>query len=203
MGVTVIQWNFFLKSVNTLQSKKNILLTFDDGPHPHYTPQILNLLDIYKVKAIFFVIGEQAEKYPYLLKEIVDKGHIIGNHSYSHAKAFDLFSMGQLLADVQKANKAIKSCGITTPKYFRPPFGITNPRIAKLVKESGMKSVGWSFRSFDTTKQTNTKIIQRIKSQVKGGDILLFHDRVERTIEILEIALPWLIERFDLSSNKL
>jgi len=92
-GVTKIEKNFFLDSINHLSHKKRVLLTFDDGPHPEYTPQILQILDKYQTKAVFFVIGKNAEKYPDLLKEIYQRGHIIANHSYSHDTLFDIFSI--------------------------------------------------------------------------------------------------------------
>lgn len=200
-GVINIHWNFFAKSINGLEDSKRLLLTFDDGPHPKFTPQILDLLDQYQIKAIFFVIGKNAEKYPKLLKEIGDRGHLIGNHSYSHASTFDIFSVNKMKDDVEKANQLIKSITNKKPVYFRPPFGITNPRINKLIKQTRMTSVGWSFRSYDTTKRSNEQIIQQMKKNIKGGEILLFHDSMERSIKLLETSLPWMVEQFELTSN--
>jgi len=200
-GVVNIHWNFFTKSMNRLKDSKHLLLTFDDGPHPKSTPKILDLLDEYHIKAIFFVIGKNAEKYPELIKEIGDRGHQIGNHSYSHAPTFDIFSVKKMVLDVEKANKLIESITGKKPEFFRPPFGITNPRINKLVKQSKMVSVGWTFRSYDTTKRSNAQIINQMKRNIKGGEIILFHDSMQRTIGLLESSLPWLIENFELTDK--
>ncbi len=202
-GVVNIHWNFFFISINKIKDDKKILLTFDDGPHPEITPQILDILDNYHVKAIFFVIGKNVKKYPDLLKEIGDRGHLIGNHSYSHSSTFDFFSVPKMLEDVKDANKLIESITSKKPEFFRPPFGITNPRIRKLLRKTSMISVGWSFRSYDTTKRSNERIIQHMKKDLKGGEILLFHDSMKRSIKLLETSLPWLVEKFDLSSNEL
>lgn len=203
LGVVNIRLNFFLTSTQRLKENNQVLLTFDDGPHPVYTPLILDLLDQYQAKAIFFVIGEHAEKSPLLLAEIKSRGHIIACHTWSHAHLFDIFSVKKMVAEVEKTNQLIEQLTGETPVYFRPPFGITNPRIAKLIKKTGMKSVSWSYRSFDGSNRKNEVILKSIKNKIKGGEILLFHDNRLRTIELLQQALPWLSERFDLNSNKL
>ena len=202
-GVVNIRLNFFLSSIQKMKDKNQVLLTFDDGPHPVYTPLVLDLLDQYQAKAIFFVIGKHAEKAPLLLEEIKYRGHIIGCHTWNHHHLFDIFSVKEMVAEVEKTNQLIEKIIGEKPQYFRPPFGITNPRIAKLVKKSGMKSVSWSFRSFDGSKRENEAILKNMKSSVKGGEILLFHDNRMRTIELLQEGLPWLSERFDLNSNNL
>jgi peptidoglycan/xylan/chitin deacetylase (PgdA/CDA1 family) len=201
--VTLIHWNFFTKSVCSLSNNKRILLTFDDGPHPEYTPQILDILEIYQIKAIFFVIAKNAELYPELLKEISNRGHLIGNHSYSHAASFDVFSTKKMVFDIEKANDIIESICNIRPKYFRPPYGITNPRIHRLIKICGMISVGWTFRSYDTTKRTDKQIIKKMKRKMRGGEIILFHDSMERTPHLLESCLVWLTENYNLNNNEL
>ncbi|NPD45288.1 MULTISPECIES: polysaccharide deacetylase family protein [unclassified Lentimicrobium] len=203
LGVVNIRLNFFLPSIQKIEDTSKVLLTFDDGPHPVYTPLVLDLLDQYQAKAIFFVIGKQAEEAPLLLEEIKSRGHIIGCHTYSHHHLFDIFSEKKMLAEVEKTNKLIEQIAGEKTQFFRPPFGITNPRIANLIKKSGMKSVAWSFRSFDGSRRTNEVILKSIKNKIKGGEILLFHDNRLRTIALLQQALPWLSEHFDLNPNKL
>ena len=200
-GAFIIQWNFYIKSIHSLYDTKKVLLSFDDGPHPQFTLPILNLLDRYEAKAIFFIIGEQAEKYPDLVKEICRRGHIIGNHSYTHSFGFDFFPIERMEDEVLKTNEILEKLSGEQPVYFRPPYGVTNPRIHRLVVNSGMVSIGWSFRSYDTTKRSNKHIISRIKKNIKGGEILLFHDRMERTYEILKEVLPDLSERFELDAE--
>jgi peptidoglycan/xylan/chitin deacetylase (PgdA/CDA1 family) len=202
-GVTQIEKNFFIDSINHLSDSKRVLLTFDDGPHPEHTPQILRMLDKYQVKAVFFVIGKNAEKHPDLLKDIHQRGHIIANHSYSHDSLFDVFSTKKMISDVEQAQMVIDKTLGFKPVYFRPPFGITNPRIKRLIKHTSLISVAWSFRSYDTGKQTNDQIFSRLKQEIKGGDILLFHDTQERTLGLMELVLPWLGENYDITKNDL
>ncbi len=202
-GVVDIRLNFFLPSIQKLENKKQVLLTFDDGPHPVYTPLILDLLDEFNAKAIFFVIGEQVGKSPLLIEEIQSRGHIIGCHTWSHHYLFDIFSVNKMIEEVTKTNQLLEQLTGEKPEYFRPPFGITNPRIAKLVKKTGMKSVAWSFRSFDGSKRKNDTILNAIKKNVNGGEILLFHDNRLRTVELLKLALPILYESYSLDSNDL
>lgn len=200
-GVIDIRSNFYLKSIQKLEIKKKVLLTFDDGPHPIYTPLILDLLDEFQVKAMFFVIGDQVEKSPLLVQEMKKRGHMIGNHSWSHSSYFDFYSVNKMIMEVNRTNQVIAEIIGEKPLYFRPPFGITNPRIAKLIKNTGMKSVLWSFRSYDTTKRSNQRIIDQVKKEIGGGDILLFHDPIPRTYGVLKEILPWLKEKYDLNNS--
>lgn len=201
LGSIIIRWNFYTHSLTQLKDKSSILLSFDDGPDELNTIKILNLLDKYQAKAVFFLIGVHIEKYPILVKEIQSRGHIIGNHSYSHYNKFPIFSVNKMLGEIEETNDLIERAIGEKPQYFRPPFGVTNPRINRLLKRSGMKSVAWSYRSFDGGNRPKTKIIQDIKRKIKGGEILLFHDNRVQTVEILEEVLPWLKERFNLNTN--
>lgn len=202
-GVVDIRLNFFLPSIQRFKDKNQVLLTFDDGPHPIYTPLVLDLLDQYQAKAIFFVIGKQVEESPLLIEEIRSRGHIVGCHTWSHHHLFDIFSVKKMIVEVEKTNQLLEEIIGEKPQFFRPPFGITNPRISKLVKKTGMKTVSWSFRSFDGGNRKNEDIIKALKKDVKGGEILLFHDNRMPTIALLQQALPWLDERFDLNYNDL
>lgn len=199
IGVTNITFDFYLPSIKKLKDNQQVLLSFDDGPDSMYTPLILDLLDQYQAKAMFFVIGKHVEKSKLLLKEIHDRGHIIGNHSWSHSNYFSIFRMDRMIKEVKQSNDMIEEIIKEKPIYFRPPFGITNPRIAKLVRKTGMKSVSWSFRSYDGANRPNEKIFSLLKKEIKGGEILLFHDNRAATYELLKEVIPWLKERFDLN----
>ncbi len=166
------------------ENKARIQLSFDDGPHPTITPQILRILKKYNQKALFFCIGKNIEKYPETAKQIVQEGHKIGNHSYSHAYTFDFFSVKKVQKELQKTNEIIEKITGTECTVFRPPYGVTNPNIAKAVKNLNMQAVGWSIRSLDTLGDKES-IKNRIK-KAKPGDIILFHDTKENTPEILE-----------------
>lgn len=191
-GAIHIQRNFYFKSENSLSDKNAVLLTFDDGPHPDFTPQILDLLDQYNRKALFFLIGKNAEKYPDLVRLIVSKGHQIGNHSYSHHALFDLFSARKMYEEIEQTNKLLEKLSSQKTLYFRPPYGVTNPTLKNAYKKSGLKSIGWTFRSFDTGKKSGREIAKLIQKKIRGGEILLFHDNRERSVETLKIALPYL-----------
>jgi len=201
LGSVFIQLNFYIKSLTKLQDKKSVLLTFDDGPDKINTPKMLDILDQYNAKAAFFVIGDRIVQHPNLVMEIHQRGHIIGNHSYSHSNRFPIFSVNKMLGELEETNDLIERITGEKPKYFRPPFGVTNPRFARLLKRSGMISVAWSYRSFDGGNKPKAKIVQDIKQKIKGGEILLFHDNRAQTLVILEEVLPWLSQNFELNTN--
>jgi len=200
-GVVFIKANFYLNSIQKLKNKNQILLSFDDGPDPALTPLILDLLDQYDAKALFFIIGNRAEKFPAVIKEIQARGHIIGNHSWSHHHYFDFFSVNKMIVEVERTNELLQQILGEKPLYFRPPFGITNPRIRRLVEKTGMKSVSWSFRSYDTKSRSNERIIKKMRTDIKGGQILLFHDTIPRTYQILKEILPYLCKKYNLKSK--
>lgn len=191
-GSIFIQSDFYFKSVSKLSNPKAILLTFDDGPDPEITPQILELLDDYDRKAIFFLIGEKAKKYPELVKEIHKRGHSIGNHSYTHEKWFDMRSSAIMTKELEHTNSVLENSVGEKVAYFRPPYGVTNPNLKKAIKNTKLKSIGWSFRSLDTGKQSAEQISQRIEKGIKGGEILLFHDNRTKAVETLKLSLPFL-----------
>jgi len=191
-GSVFIKANFYFKSVKKLSNSKAILLTFDDGPDPEITPQILKLLEDYDRKAIFFLIGEKAKIYPELVKEIYEKGHGIGNHSYTHEKWFDMRSSATMTKELEETSSVLEESTGEKISYFRPPYGVTNPNLKKAIKATKLKSIAWSFRSLDTGKRSAEEISQRIEKEIKGGEILLFHDNRAKAVEILKSSLPFL-----------
>lgn len=184
-GSFQIKANYFVKSIHK-GNKKSIALTFDDGPDPEITPRILAVLKEKGVSATFFVIGEKAEKYPDLLKKIDEEGHIVANHSYSHNHLIGFFSKKRLNQDLVHCNEAIIAALGKTPVFFRPPFGVTNPRYAKVLKELKMQSIGWSLRSFDTRAKNKYQLIEKVISNLKRRDIVLLHDNRAVTADALE-----------------
>ncbi len=192
LGSIFINLNFYLKSDSKLKNKNAVLLSFDDGPDPLITPQILDLLRKYNRKALFFLIGEKVEKYPDLVKQIYEEGHWIGNHTYTHSLSFDWKSSKKMEAEIKRCNQAVKeTCGHSI-LIFRPPYGVSNPNLAKAVKRVGLKSVSWSFRSFDTGKKSAERISRKLKLKIRGGEILLFHDNREKSIAVLKQNMDFL-----------
>jgi len=156
------------------QETKNIFLTFDDGPSNPWTPQILDILKDFQIKATFFVCGKNIERYPKIAKRIVNEGHAIGNHSYYHSKIRS--STPLLLKDVEKTSEVILKITSTRSKIFRPPWGIVTPWLKRYLLKNGLKLILWDIEAHDW-KQPQAKIIsQRILSKAKSNSIILLHD---------------------------
>ncbi|PZF74170.1 polysaccharide deacetylase family protein [Taibaiella soli] len=184
LGSIYIRWNFYFKSYHSGKDKKQIALTFDDGPAAN-TAAILDILKAQNVPAAFFSIGKNAAANPELVKRWQTEGHVIGNHSYNHGFNFDWQSAKTMQAEIVQTNNTIASVIGKKPKLFRPPYGVTNPNLAKAVHRSGMHSIGWSLRSFDTKAKDADLLLKKILSQLKGGDIILLHDSMDVTRQIL------------------
>ena len=191
IGSFQIRWNYHLRSLNHNHqiSENYISITFDDGPHPEFTPKVLSLLKEYNAKATFFLIGKNAEMHPNFVHQILNEGHTVGNHSYSHSKNFGFFSAEKVAAELRQTNSILKKITGKEVKLFRPPFGVTNPNIKHALKKTGHLSIGWNKRSFDTTNLSEKRILRRITSNLKKGDIILLHDSSAKTVAVLEQLL--------------
>ncbi len=153
-----------------------VVLTFDDGPSMAYTPKILDILAKKGVKAVFFMVGMQVEKYPELAKRIVEEGHFVGNHTYGHITVPNT-SPPQLAAQIMRTNLVILQHTGVYPQYLRPPRGLYDMRMRRIAKLLGQDIVLWSISSQDWhPRATATGIIRRVVSRAAAGDIILFHD---------------------------
>ena len=179
-----------ISSVNT--SKKTVALTFDDGPMPGRTEKVLNVLNKFNAKATFFCIGNRITGNEILLNKIDGAGHLIGNHSYSHSNVFDLMNTKQMVSDLQSGNEEIKKAIGKTPLFFRPPYGVTTPSLAKACRKLNFDVIGWNIRSLDTTTKNKQKVVERVITRIKPGSILLFHDTVDGVELVLEEVLVYL-----------
>lgn len=195
MGSGLIGMNYHLKSFSSNKSLdgKKIAITFDDGPNP-YTEIVLDILKANNIQATFFCIGSQIEKYPEIFKRIIAENHIVGNHSYSHSNKIGLFSKEEMISEIETTNKIIFNYSGKKSNYYRPPFGVTNPNIAKALKITNHKVIGWNIRSLDTKIQSEEKILKRIKKRLSPGSIVLLHDTSEKTVRVLEQLLVILSE---------
>lgn len=173
---------------------KEVALTFDDGPAAP-TGIILDTLDKEKVKATFFLIGKHIAGNESLVKRMKDSGHSVGNHSFHHGTGFDWQSATAMQQELEQTNTAIESVTGTPVTLFRPPYGVTNPNLAKAVTRSGLKSIGWNLRSMDTIAKDETKLLRRMLRQVKPGSIILLHDRCAITANILPALIQELKKR--------
>ncbi|HVM89858.1 MAG TPA: polysaccharide deacetylase family protein [Puia sp.] len=185
-GSYFIEAGFYIRSVCSAKiNKKAIAITFDDGPSEKFTSKILEVLKENNVQASFFCIGNRIKENENLLKKIHHEGHIIGNHSYSHHFWFDLFSAKKMLDDMQSTDIEVKKNIGLSPKLFRPPYGVTNPNVKKAILKGEYSSVGWNVRSMDTVAKDKNKLLQKLKTSIKPGAIILFHDTCNITLDIL------------------
>ena len=195
-GAYFIGLNFHLKSLNHLNKNENkIALTFDDGPCNPQTFKTLETLKKHNVKATFFVIGKNISGNETVLKQMTEDGHAIGSHSYSHHFWIDLWGSKKLEADIEKSLHEIKNVTGQSVKLFRPPYGVTTPNFAYVLKKLNLKSVGWNVRSYDTSSSDINKILARVLQQTKNGSIILLHDRLEYMPDLLDKLIPALKEK--------
>ncbi|MEZ4801489.1 MAG: polysaccharide deacetylase family protein [Gelidibacter sp.] len=194
IGSFSMSWGLFLKAVtsNPKISGKKIAITFDDGPNLNYTPKVLQLLKDYDARATFFCIGKQVKKHPELLKSIVSEGHGIANHSYSHSVTIDFKSTEEWLTELKNTDEAIFNVTGLKTNLFRPPFGVTTPQLAKALKITGHKAIGWNIRSFDTAIKNSKTIVKRITKKIHPGAVILLHDNHDRVEMVLEQLLQFL-----------
>ena len=188
--------NFYMKPICSLKTnEKKVAITFDDGPEENNTHQILAVLEKFGIKAAFFCIGEQVSKNPDLVRTIDAMNHIVGNHSYSHSKWFDFYSKKKMKEELQRTEQVIEQTIGKKTKLFRPPFGVTNPALAKTVKDMNYIPVGWSIRSLDTrSSKRYRRIINRIVRKLKPGSIILLHDKHPDIALILENTLEYIMK---------
>lgn len=179
------------------QAKKTVSLTFDDGPHPKLTPMILDILKEYGVHATFFLIGENAERYPALVNRIRDEEHEIGNHTYSHLQATKA-DRARIEEDLLRCESVIGGISDIRPKVFRPPCGECDPVLGSLCESLGYRVVLWSIDTRDWSHLPSDQIVDAVLKNVKDGDIILMHDYIGQnspTPEALKKMIPALIAR--------
>lgn len=168
---------------------KYVALTFDDGPHPNVTPEVLQTLKEHDIKATFFMLGSQVEKYPETAAQVAREGHEIGNHTYHHPNLRKQ-TYAEMMEEVRKTNEKIELATGVTPELFRPPYGIYTNEVLDYAGTSGYSMVLWSVDSLDW-KHRNAEAIHRIVTQqIVNESIVLLHDIHATTAE----ALPALIQ---------
>lgn len=181
--------------MDSQSQRKRVALTFDDGPDNNTTPKILDILNQYNVPATFFLIGENAERYPAVVKRIFYEGHQVANHSWSHLRPTEL-SSSNFLWEVKQSSKVLQDyLRPSNPLYYRPPYGLlTNTQMGK-IREEGYLVISWSIDSLDWTKSTPKDIRDKVVDSIYPGAIVLMHsaggkDKRQSTVE----ALPDIID---------
>lgn len=193
-GSFTIRWNYHLEARHENPASADIALTFDDGP-TEYTAAVLDLLKEFNRKATFFLIGRQVEKYPELAKRIIAEGHTIGNHTYSHRKTTGFLNAREMEAEIRECDRAIQAVTSRKVKFYRPPFGVTNPSVKKAVQETGHTVMGWSIRSLDTVIREEENILNRILRRLEPGKVILLHDTSPKSVNVLRQLLQEMEER--------
>lgn len=151
-------------------------LTFDDGPDPEATPEVLDLLASHGARASFFCVGERVARWPGLTAEIARRGHRVENHTYGHLKRFSVLPPGAMAREIDRAQEAIREATGRAPGLFRPPAGLRNPWLEPLLAARGLELVTWTRRAYDTVRPGPERVAARLLAGLEAGDILLLHD---------------------------
>ncbi|MBS2967490.1 polysaccharide deacetylase family protein [Metabacillus sp. KIGAM252] len=181
------------------QPLRYVCLTFDDGPSS-YTAKILDILKTYQIRATFFIVGEEAKKFPDIIERISAEGHVIGNHTWSHPN-ITLLSKHELQREIHTASEQIEQIIHITPDLFRPPFGNIDDRASSIIKEMGMTTVLWNVAGKDWVQNMNAEALcQHIIARLKRHSIILLHDGDQHgsgprhnTVEALPSIIEYLI----------
>jgi peptidoglycan/xylan/chitin deacetylase (PgdA/CDA1 family) len=158
------------------RARGEIAITFDDGPDPEVTPQVLDMLEAHGARATFFCIAELAARHPQLCREIVARGHGLENHSRRHSHGFAFNGLGGFRRDLCAAQAAIVEAGGREPRFFRTPAGLRNPLLDPVLHELGLRLASWTRRGFDTRCDDPALVASLLTQGIAAGDILLLHD---------------------------
>jgi peptidoglycan/xylan/chitin deacetylase (PgdA/CDA1 family) len=183
------------------RTENKIALTFDDGPDPRFTPQILDLLKEYNIKATFFVMGSRAEAYPDLVRRMIAEGHIVGNHTYWHPNLVKVGDVGTLQTEVDRTENALANLVGYRTKLFRAPYGFLYNELVEKLRDLNYTVAGWSVDSLDWQETPPETIANNVLSNIHPGAVVLMHDGAEwdgdrtNTIRSLRLIIPALKEQ--------
>jgi len=193
LGVSFPQMQFFGQSFCQAKIReKRISLTFDDGPDETNTPALLTLLAERQARATFFLIGRKVATQPQLARKIVSEGHTVENHTYQHSPLTNLFLDRRLSRDLAAAQTEIERATGRSPIFFRPPVGLTNPRVFRVTRKLKLKVAGYTARGLDRRADAPEKIAERLLAKLRPGAIFLLHDGdvpKERLLAVVTLLL--------------
>jgi peptidoglycan-N-acetylglucosamine deacetylase len=161
--------------VHGVEGTRQIALTYDDGPNDPHTLRLLEVLAKHDARATFFLIGQFVEHRPNIVREILQAGHAIGNHTFTHPRLI-FTSFAETKNQLQRCQDAIADATGETPKLFRPPFGGRRPDTLRTARAMGLQPIMWSITGFDWTAPPAERIVRRVSGQIRGGDVVLLHD---------------------------
>jgi peptidoglycan-N-acetylglucosamine deacetylase len=156
--------------------EKIVALTFDDGPHPIYTPELLDVLDKYKVKATFFMIGREMDKYPDIVRDVVKRGHVVGNHTYTHPRNIELDTEAQVIRELAMCENTIEKITGRRSHLFRPPRGLIDSTVFMVAEEEGYPTILWTVSADHHDAPTPEAMAKRVLKHMRPGGIVLAHD---------------------------
>ncbi|MBZ5534332.1 MAG: polysaccharide deacetylase family protein [Acidobacteriia bacterium] len=176
--------------------RKQVALTFDDGPHPRFTLEILKILDDERVPATFFLVGKKVEAFPDVARQVLKAGHELGFHGYSHRPLW-LKPLRSLLDEIERSRAAFQKVLSMEPHLFRPPYGIRGRKILRLARDREWKTVYWTRAGWDWTNIPAEEVARRVLKKIRPGNILLLHDSDgpsleadrQRTVDALRIII--------------
>ncbi|OEU47766.1 MAG: hypothetical protein BA861_10045 [Desulfobacterales bacterium S3730MH5] len=185
------RFSFFLPVISRGKSgKKAVAITFDDGPDPLSTPELLRLLLEHDAKATFFVTGKRASQYPEVIRKMVSLGHSVGNHTYSHDSLIMFKSSRTLTKEIESTQHVLRRLGIRT-YAFRPPVGITSPRLCPVLQKCGLHNINFSCRAIDGGNRWIDGLSRKVLNRVRPDDIIALHDTMPKDENLLA---QWLKE---------
>lgn len=190
---------------NAQNNTDSLAITFDDGPHPIFTPKLVDILDYFNAKATFFMTGNNAAKHRDLVLRVRKQGHEIGSHSLNHLKKVFL-SAETLMSEIKSTKDLIEDITSSPVTLYRPPYGFISPFLFQVCKKLNLKIILWNVQTHDYRREDSRIIIRRISKKIKAGSILLFHEcnfkdasldysNTIKTVEyVLKMCLPMKIK---------
>lgn len=173
-------------------SSKVVYLTFDDGPIPQCTPQVLDILAKYGIKASFFMVADNAQRYPQLLERVRLEGHTVGNHTFHHLRGYQT-NVARYIADTKQAAELLQT------SLFRPPHGRMSSAQKKALLQQGFTIYLWDVLTHDyNPRYTVEKILSIVQRYTRNGSIIVFHDSLksqDRTLQALPLVIEWLLDK--------
>ena len=157
-------------------SQKVVALTYDDGPHPRFTPEVLDILDKYSVKATFFMIGREMVKHPEVVRQVLRRGHVIANHTYTHPHDIEADTQAGVIRELDKCEEVIERMTGRRAHLFRPPRGLIDGTVFQIAEEEGYRTILWTVCADHHDAPTPEMMTQRVLKHVRPGGIVLAHD---------------------------
>lgn len=177
------------------RARREVCLTFDDGPDPVLTPRVLALLERYGAKASFFCVGERAAVHPAIVQDIARRGHSVENHTYRHPALFACFGPWRMGREVDRGQQVLERLTGCSPSFFRAPAGFRSPLLHPVLTRRRLHYVSWTRRGFDAREADSDRVFARLMRDLAAGDVLLLHDSSPVVLPVLARLLEELSRR--------